>query len=66
MQYQIKKANIILLLTLPLDKVLIAETIAILKKYLKKLGIENIAIINKLFIFKKNFLIIYNLTKIIY
>lgn len=66
MQCQIKKTNIISLLILFLDKILIIKTINIFKKYLKKLKIENIAIINKLLIFKENFIIIYNIIRAIY
>lgn len=50
-----KKIVIISLPTLPLDKFSIIKTIDILKKYLIKLGIKDVAIINKLFIFKRDF-----------
>lgn len=60
------KIDIILLSTLFLNKALIAEYINILKKYLKRLGIEDIAILNKLLIFKNNFLTIHNITRLIY
>lgn len=66
MQCQIEKADIISLLTLPLDKALIAGTIDILKAYLKRLGIKNVAITNKLLIFKGDFLTMHNLTRTIY
>lgn len=51
-----EKTNIIFLAILFLDKFLITKTINISKKYLKKLKIKNIAIINKLFNLKKDFL----------
>lgn len=65
-QYQIKKTNIISLLILSLNKTLIVERIDILKKYLKKLEMEDIVITNKLLIFKGDFLIMCNITTIIY
>ena len=49
-----------------MDETLIARTINILKKYLKRLGIKNIAITNKLLIFKGDFLILRNVTRTIY
>ena len=61
-----KKIAIISLPTLFLDKTLIAGCIDILKKYLKRLEIKNITIFNKLLIFKGDFLIKYNITKVIY
>lgn len=64
--YWTEKANIIFLPTLPLNKFLIAETIEILKKYLKRLGIRDIIIINKFFIFKGDFFTIPNVIKAIY
>ncbi len=65
-QCRIEKADIIPLPTLPLDKALIARCIDILKKYLKRLGIENVAIFNKLLIFKGDFLTMRNITRAIY
>ena len=65
-QCQIKKADIISLPTLSLNEISIAGMIDILKKYLKRLGIENIAITNKLFIFKGDFLTVHNVTRAIY
>ncbi len=65
-QYCIEKANIIPLSTLPLDETLIARCINIFKKYLKRLGIEDVAILNKLLIFKSDFLTIHNVTRTIY
>lgn len=49
-----------------MDKISIKRIIDILKEYFKRLGIENVTIINKLFIFKEDFFIIYNVNKIIY
>ena len=66
MQCQIEKVDIISLSTLSLDETLIAGTIDILKEYLKRLGIENAAITNKLLIFKRDFLTVRNVTKVIY
>lgn len=42
------------------------EIIKILKKYSKRLKIEDIVNINKFFIFKRDFFTIYNITKVIY
>lgn len=61
-----RKADIISQLTLFLDKALTSRCINILRKYLNKFEIENVAIINKLFIFKADFLTMRNITKIIY
>lgn len=65
-QCWIEKADIIPLPTLLLDKSSIKGTIEIFKKYLKRLGIKNVAIINKFLIFKGDFLIVRNVTKAIY
>ncbi|MCJ1346581.1 hypothetical protein MMC31_004799 [Peltigera leucophlebia] len=65
-QCQIEKADIIPLPTLPLDESSIAGTIEILKEYLKRLGIEDVAIINKLLIFKGDFLTVRNVTRAIF
>lgn len=59
-QCHIKKADIISLPNLSLDKTLVARCIDILKKCLKRLKIENIAI------FKKDFLTIYNIIRVTY
>ena len=65
-QCQIEKKDIIFLPILPLDKTSIIKYINILKKYLKRLEIDNIAIINKLLIFKKDFFTICNVIRAIY
>ncbi len=65
-QCRIEKADIIPLSTLLLDKASIAGCIDILKKYLKRLGIEDVAILNKLLIFKNDFLTVCNITRAIY
>ncbi len=65
-QYRIEKSDIILLSSLPLDKALIAGCIDILKKYLQRLRIEDVAILNKLLIFKGDFLTVRNVTRAIY
>ncbi len=65
-QCRIEKADIILLPTLPLDEALIAVFIDILKEYLMKLGIEHVAILNKLLILKGNFFTVCNVTRAIY
>ena len=62
----IKKAPIIPLLTLSLDEILITRCINIFKKYLKRLGIEDVTIINKLFIFKGDFFLVNTIIKVIY
>ena len=56
-QHQIEKADIIPLPTLPLDESLIVGTIEILKKYLKKLGIEDVAILISFLSLKEIFLL---------
>ncbi len=63
---RIEKADIILLPTLLLDKALIAGYINILKEYLKRLEIEDLVILNKLFIFKSDFFTRRNVTRAIY
>ncbi len=45
---------------------MIAGCIDILKEYLKRLGIEDVAIFNKLLIFKGDFLTVRNVTRAIY
>ncbi len=65
-QCRIKKVDIIPLPTLPLDETSIAGCIDILKEYLKRLEIKDIAILNKLLIFKGDFLIVRNVTRAIY
>ena len=54
-----KKKDIILLSTLFLNKISITKYIDILKEYLKKHEIEEVTILNKLFIFKGNYFTIY-------
>lgn len=49
-----------------LNKFRIIEIIKIFEKYPKRFEIENIAIINKFFIFKRDFLTINNITRLIY
>lgn len=51
---------------LPWNKALIVKIIDIFKKYLKRLEIESVAITNKLFIFKKDYLTVRNVTRAIY
>ncbi len=65
-QYRIEKVDIIPLPTLPLDETLIAGYINIFQEYLKRLGIEDITILNKLLIFKCDFLIMRNVIRAIY
>lgn len=49
-----------------LDETLILRCIDIFKEYLKKFKIEDVVIINKLLIFKRDFLIVHNVTRAIY
>lgn len=49
-----------------LDKTSIVRCIDIFKKYLKKLKIKDVATINKLLIFKEDFLTMRNVTRTIY
>lgn len=66
-QYQIKKTDIIALSTLSsLDMWSIVGNIDILKEYLKRVWIEKVVIINKLLIFKRDFLTVWNIIRIIY
>lgn len=65
-QCPIEKVNIISLPTLFSDKTLITKYIDIFKKYLQRLRIKNIVIINKLFIFKRGYFTIYFLASAIY
>lgn len=57
----LQKTNLLLLLTLLLDKSLILETSDIFKKYLEKLSLENFVIQEKRIIFKGR-----NITSVIY
>ena len=52
--------------TLALDQASIAGCIGILIEYLKRLGIEDVAIINKQLIFKEDFLTVRNVTRAIH
>lgn len=65
-QYYIEKVDIIFLSILPLHEVVTTRYIDIPKKYLKRLGIEDIAISIKLLILKKDFLTMCNVNRAIY
>ena len=65
-QCLMEKTKLLLLPTLLLDEVFISGTIDILKKYLKRLELDKIAVTNKSIICKGDFLMVCNITRAIY